>query len=71
MRALLRPVLSASVRGCPHFSVEMETGTGKTYVYHRAARERIAEGEERRFDLVRVEVHLRVREDACEHLNAV
>src|SRR5438067_9069284 len=23
------------VRNCPHFSVEMETGTGKTYVYLR------------------------------------
>ena len=23
------------VRLCPHFSVEMETGTGKTYVYLR------------------------------------
>ncbi|MDP1545575.1 MAG: hypothetical protein Q8L87_06095, partial [Anaerolineales bacterium] len=23
-------------RSCPHFSVEMETGTGKTYVYLRA-----------------------------------
>jgi type III restriction enzyme len=24
-----------AVRRCPHFSVEMETGTGKTYVYLR------------------------------------
>jgi type III restriction enzyme len=24
-----------ATRGCPHFSVEMETGTGKTYVYLR------------------------------------
>jgi type III restriction enzyme len=24
-----------TARGCPHFSVEMETGTGKTYVYLR------------------------------------
>ncbi len=29
---MLRPTQS---RGCPHFSVEMETGTGKTYVYLR------------------------------------
>lgn len=27
--------LSGSERPCPHFSVEMETGTGKTYVYLR------------------------------------
>ncbi|MDZ4851720.1 MAG: DEAD/DEAH box helicase family protein [Pirellulaceae bacterium] len=27
--------LSNSGRPCPHFSIEMETGTGKTYVYLR------------------------------------
>lgn len=31
----LEDACSGQVRSCPHFSVEMETGTGKTYVYLR------------------------------------
>lgn len=31
----LRDTVTSANRACPHFSVEMETGTGKTYVYLR------------------------------------
>lgn len=31
----LKDSSNSAIRSCPHFSVEMETGTGKTYVYLR------------------------------------
>ena len=45
--------------GCPHFSVEMETGTGKTYVFLRAMRRLHRDAGFRKFILVVPSVAIR------------
>ena len=41
-------------RACPHFTVEMETGTGKTYVYLRTVMELAKKYGYRKFVVVRI-----------------
>jgi len=53
------PTLEGRERSCPHFSVEMETGTGKTYVYLRTMMELFQKCGMRKFVIVVPSVAIR------------
>jgi type III restriction enzyme len=53
------PTLEGRERYCPHFSVEMETGTGKTYVYLRTMMELSQKYAMRKFVIVVPSVAIR------------
>lgn len=53
------PTLEGRERPCPHFSVEMETGTGKTYVYLRTMMELFQKYGLRKFVIVVPSVAIR------------
>lgn len=67
---------SNQVRRCPHFSVEMETGTGKTYVYLRTVFELSQRYGFQKFIIVVPSVAIRegvlqTIEDTAEHFRAL